>query len=319
MEYVTKEYCRENRTKGNGSEVYKCLCPNCGGKDLHITEHNNKAYCFECAAFYRIGAQRENTQRQRINLPIEDIRDFYSNILNFYREALQPAQRQYLTDRGIDDSSIEFFKIGFCSSARIPLYAERRAKESGLSFGDGQPFLSDRIVFPYLAVDKITDLRGRCVNGEEPRYKSPYHQSSLRGAIYPFNYDVAIQRAREQKLLLITEGEIKTIFAHNAGFACVGLPGMTNWRRGCVIDGDIRVVVVFDNTAAQEDKRRVDRAIYNLSRHLPEFSVATLPLLGQDKMDIDTFILNSKGGVDRFRSILDDSIEYTMYQKLRKF
>lgn len=319
MEYITVEYCKNNRTKGSREDDYKILCPACGGNDLRVTEYNNTGYCYECTAYYRIGDQPINNKRRQVDLPVEDIREFYSNILNYYKESLQPTQRDYLHNRGIDDNSIEFFNIGFCSNARIPLYTEKCAKESGVGFGNGQAFLSNRIVFPYLALDKITDLRGRSVIGEEPRYKSPYHQSILRGAVYPFNYDRAMERARKQKLLLITEGEIKTIFAHNAGYACVGLPGMTNWRRGCVIDSDIKVVIVFDSNEAEEDRVRVDRAIYNLNKYIPQFSVATLPLLGEYKMDIDTFILHPKGGTARFKTIMDESIEFNTYRRLRKF
>jgi hypothetical protein len=315
MQYLTREYCEANRTK-KASRGWKVLCPSCGGNNLWYTIDNGRCHCFECSANYQVG-EYVNQTRTRIQLPVEDIRQFYENISLFYHKSIHKPQREYLHARGIQDDDIEFFKIGFCSNARLPLYANKVAKESGLAVGDSQPFLSDRIVFPYIAIDRITDLRGRCLGNEEPRYKSPYHQSSLRGALYPFNYDEAIKRAREQKLILITEGEIKTIFAHNAGFACVGLPGMTNWRAGCIIDSDIKVVVVFDTSANKEDRWRIDCAIRNMAKHIPAFSVATLPLLGEEKMDIDTFIL--KTDKDEFTRIIDRSIEYSIYAQLRKF
>lgn len=319
VQYLTKEYCDTNRTKKASGHAYKIRCPNCYGNDCYVTEHNNMAWCYECTSRFSLGEPRRQHERDEVMLPVEEIRVFYETIQSFYEESLKPQQQSYLLNRGFTKDLIFKFRVGYCPNIKLPIYQEKIAKEAGLCFGSGDPFLVDRITFPYIAFERITDLRGRCLGDEMPRYKSPYHQARLRGAIYPFNYDLAIQRARELKYIILTEGEIKAIIADAHGFPCVALPGMSTWRAGTIIDPDIKVIVMFDSPALQDDKLRVDKAISNVANKIPKFSVAQLPLLGQDKMDIDTFLLHRHGGPERFRRIIDDSIDYDFYKRIRKF
>lgn len=319
IQYLTKEYCDANRTKKASGNSYKVRCPNCAGNDCWVTEHNGRAHCFECNSPFHIGEHKDRDYRDEVMLPVDDIRAFYENIQTFYQDSLKKDQQDYLMNRGFTQDLILKFRVGYCPNIKLPMYQEKVAKEAGLCFDSGDPFLVDRIIFPYIAFEQITDLRGRCMGDEIPRYKSPYHRAKLRGAIYPFNYDVAIQRAREHKYIILTEGEIKAIIADAHGFPCVALPGMTTWRAGMIVDPDIKVVVMFDSPASRDDKLRVDRAIANVADRIPHFSVAQLPLLGQDKMDIDTFLLNKNGGPDRFKRIVESSIDYTFYKQIRKF
>lgn len=319
VQYLSKEYCDTNRTKKASGSAYKIRCPNCYGNDCYITEHNGRGYCFECTSSYRLGEHKPQHTRETVALPVEEIREFYQNILTYYQESLQSPQQEYLHRRGLDADTVLKFRVGYCPNTRLPQYHEKIAKEAGLCFGSGDPFLAERIIFPYIAFEQITDLRGRCLGDEVPRYKSPYHQARLRGAIYPFNYDVAMDKARQQKFIILTEGEIKAIIGDMHGFPVVALPGMTNWRAGTIIDSDIRVIVMFDSSARAEDRMRIDKAIANVAEKIPSFSVVQLPLLNQEKMDIDTYLLDSKGGPERFRRLLDDSVDYPFYKKIRKF
>jgi hypothetical protein len=247
----------------------------------------------------------------------------YVDALDFYRSALDKNHKEYLKQRGISDEYIDLFKIGFCPPKNLPVYRNAAAIDSGLYRTDGVPSLSERIIFPYIAYNEVTDMRGRCLDDQEPKYKSPFNQSYARGAIYPFNFNRATEKSKETKTIVITEGEIKALVGDQFGFAVVGLPGMTNWRSG-FIDGyndvfGIRIVVVFDNSVQLDDKIRIDRAIKKLTNHLPCFYVGVLPLLGEHKMDIDTFLLHKNGGERRFKDIIDESIPYERYKALRRF
>lgn len=318
-QYLSQEYCENNRTKPG-----KIRCPSCLGNDMWYTPRNATTYCFECSASFGVGdedAQRRYIDRERKLLDVHEIRRTYAIMRDFYRDSLLPEHRLYLANRGIDQYALDMFQIGFCPPVIIPHYKTKGAKEAGLYKFDGTPFLSDRIVFPYLANDEVTDMRGRMVvdNQDEPRYKSPYHGSAMRGAIYPYNYDRAIQKARKKGYLMITEGEIKAILGDLHGFPIMALPGMSTWRPGLILEPGLQFVVIFDNSAKEEDRIRVDHAIYKLSHNIPYFSVATLPLLGQQKMDVDAYLLHSQGGPQRLERLVEGAVPYTRYKKLRRF
>ena len=294
----------------------------CGGNDLWVTLDNGIGHCYECTFSCRVGDENEGPkkyqQKEKKILDVPSIRKVYKEVSEFYRGSLLPQHRLYLANRGIDEKSVEQFEIGFCPHSLIPIYETRAAKEAGLFRMDKIPSLAGRIVFPYRADGEITDMRGRAVGDEEPKYKSPIHQSYVRGAIYPYNYDFAIALARQKKYLLITEGEIKALVAQIHGFPTVAFPGMTAWRPGLIFESNIQPIVVFDNSPSIEDKIRVDKSIAKLYTYLPTLNVATLPLQGENKMDIDSFLLHPRGGSKLFTHLVEHSLPYEKYRILRR-
>ncbi len=320
LQYISEEYIRNNGTKKN-----KVTCPSCAGNDLGVKPQDSFAHCWECGANYRIGEDDGTYRRRQVDENVEfdtgAIRELYGQATSYYHSCIGRDQLAFLQARGIDDRAIELFKIGFCPNSSAPMYTTKTARESGLADSRGTPWLADRIVFPYIAEGEITDIRGRTMQPDsDMKYKSLYHGSRARGAIYPFNYDAALKRAHETKQLIITEGEIKAVVADRYGFATMALPGMLSYRSGLVMQAGIQLVVIYDNSSRTEDRLRVDKAIRDLARRIPEFSVVTLPLLGNDKMDVDSFILaRGGGGADRLKHMVDNAIDYKRYVELRKF
>jgi len=318
MQTVTPEYIEANRTKR-----HKARCPSCGGNDLYYTYRNNRAHCFECREHYRIvdndGAMRENAYQRPLD--VERIRDMYATLSGIYTKQLDQRAHAFLQQRGLDTQEIiDWFQIGYCPIMVMNIYRDPMAKDAGIAKRDDTPFLADRIIFPYIGEHNCVDVRGRAIDPNEPlRYKSPYHPSPVRGAVYPFNYDRAIERAERTKLIIITEGEIKAIFADLHDFAAVGLPGMTNWRRGLMLNSDIRPIIIFDSVADKTEQLRVDRAIALTAAHLNKAHVVKLPLLGEHKMDLDTFFLHKRGGYNRFKQYVDEAMPVDQYMRLRSF
>lgn len=315
-DFITEDYVERNKTK-----PHKVRCPSCAGNDLSIFPDGTGAHCFECDAYYRIGEQR--AARHFDDGKVFDthaIRELYGQATDYYHSCIGTDQLDFLHSRGIDDNAIALFKIGFCPQSTAPIYHSKTAREAGIADSKGNPFLANRITFPYMADGQITDIRGRSMSYDDPRrYLNPYHRSWKRGADYPFNYDLALQKAIESKTLILTEGEIKAVVADRNGFAVMAFPGMTSYRRGFVPQPGIKIVVIYDNTDRYEDRIRVDRAIFDLTMSIPMFSVVTLPLLGEHKMDIDAFILHDRGGAPRLKHMVDNAAAYGQYKELRKF
>lgn len=319
MQYISEEYIRNNGTKKN-----KVRCPSCAGNDLGVKPSDGFAHCWECGANYRIGEDNGTYRRPRddgVTFDTAAIRQLYGEATDYYHSCIGKEQLDFLRTRGIDDTAIELFKIGFCPNSSAPMYTSKTARESGLADSRGTPWLADRIVFPYIAEGVVTDIRGRTMQSDDDmKYKSLYHGSRARGAIYPYNYDAALTLAHKTKQLILTEGEIKAVVADRYGFATMALPGMLSYRPGLVMQAGIQLIVIYDSSNLKEDRLRVDKAIRDLARRIPEFSVVTLPLLGNTKMDVDSFILASNGGgAHRLQHMVDNAINYRKYVELRKF
>jgi len=323
-EPITLEYCEKNKTK-RASRGYKTVCPGCRGNDLWITPGNSSGYCWECGTPYKVVASLDDVDtaayKPYIGKPFDTaaIRHAYAEASDYYHSCISKEHEEFLKQRGITQEAISFFKIGFCPSGTSPMYLTETAKEAGLADGRGRPWLADRIVFPYIADREVTDLRGRTMTGEDPKYKSLYHRSEQRGALYPYNFDAAMKKAAETKTLIVTEGEIKAVVADRHNFAIMALPGMLSYRPALVQQPGIKIVVMFDNSSDPDDKVRVDRAIARLAQRVPNFSVVTLPLLGRDKMDIDTYLLAADNNEARFKHFIDNAIDYAQYRRLRSF
>lgn len=315
--HITEEYINTHHTKKN-----KVTCPSCGGNDLGIIPGGRVAHCFECGDNYRIGDQKNRETINEIQFDTDAIRVMYGAASQYYHSCISAEHEEYLQSRGINKAAIDLFRIGFCPPGSSALYSGVTARQAGLADSKGNPWLANRIVFPYIAdTGTVTDLRGRAIGNGDPRYLSLYHKSEKRGAVYPFNYDRSVKRSFETKTLIITEGEIKAVVADIHGFAVTALPGMSSYRKGLITQPGVSLVVIYDSTDNPLDRQRVDTALRKLSERLPRFSVVTLPLFGEKKMDIDTFLLlgDKTGGAQRLQYYIDNAVEYTTYRKLRIF
>jgi DNA primase len=157
---------------------------------------------------------------------------------------------------------------------------------------------------------QVTDLRGRSLSSEDPKYKGPFGATGARGADeWPFNGGDLLKGQH-----IITEGEIKTIVASQFGFNCVGLPGISVWRWRLRTMARGKAVVIFDSQKQASVRESVYQAVDKIAQKLHDVCVASLPLGKEDKMDLDTYLLTK--GPDEFRLVLDKALPYNEWAKL---
>ena len=316
------QWALAHRTK-TAARGFKCVCPSCGGNDVWVTPHTLLGHCFECGASYRMveeGKERAVSHTTRVLPPFDttSIRRLYNELAEYYHSCIELDHRMYLYSRGLTDAAISTFKIGYCPPDHLSIYTSRLSRDAGVASYGSEPWLANRIVFPYIAEYEITDMRGRVLGDDPMRYKSLYHRPERRGAVFPFNHDRAYKRSTETGTLVITEGELKAIVADMYGFAVMALPGILSYR-SIIVPPKVKLVVVFDSDSKQESNVRVDRAIARLADRVPPFSVGTLSLFGETKMDIDSFLTHPKGGPDMFQYIVDHALPYKDYRSYRRF
>lgn len=265
----------------------KTYCPNCNGYSFD-TPDGSYWHCFKCEYTKRNGT----SDYIKVKGDIPTYRALYTELTTYYQKQLKKEHRAYLNKRGITDDTIEQYKIGYCSTKPTLLYKHPKAIESGIVTKNGYVVLQNRIVFPYLLGDRVTDIRGRLYQGEGERYLSLMGSTYFRGATFAYNVNT---HASE---IIITEGEIKALAACQLGYHCVGLPGILSRRCFTIIDTD-KQYLCFDS---QKDMRYVNRAMKTQLDRMYNAYVITLPIYDREKMDIDTFILSI--GANSFHTLV---------------
>jgi DNA primase-like protein len=296
-------------------QSYKTECPRCGHISLYVTPHNGMSHCFRptCKLTQFNGESRGKIRVRSDNIP--EIREVYKQAAWYYHSSVDDRARNYLHQRGFTDKTIDELQIGYCPVGKLPLYRDVIAKEAGISTARNEAFLGDRITFPYFKdTNTITDIRGRAINAtEELKYKSPFGDVIFRGAIYPYNYHL-----RNNKRIILAEAEIKADIAYQLGYAAMGLPGIGSWRPGFVQEDNQEIIIVFDNESNPDTQREVIYAIRKVAGELIKPKIAVLPLFdGDKKAEIDTFI-DKHGGI-LFKSIIDNALEYKVWNSLQNF
>lgn len=289
---------------------YKDTCPQCGKDNLYITPHNGVSYCFTPGCEYFENGKHVLRKKER-STHIQDIRAYYTVMAEYYHSNLNTHARNYLYKRGFIDTTIQELKIGYCPTGKHHYYNTPIALESGLTTNRKDGFLAGRITFPYFKTkDIVSDIRGRAVDKTDIRYKSPFGDTYYRGADYPYNYHLY----NTAPVVLLTEGEIKADIAMQVGYPTLALPGIKTWRKGFTQKDNQKIIIVFDT---QKDMSGIRLAIDKIQSFVESSYVATLPLMGKDKMDIDTLILEY--GSDIFDMVIESALPYYDWKVLQMF
>jgi hypothetical protein len=269
----------------------------------------------------------EGNYSQEITLSphIQEIRRVYTELTAYYHSQLKKEHRQYLYCRGINDDTIERQQIGYCPPTYCSTYSDPMAYEAGVCYTDKKtkeqkPFFADRIMFPYIVTDDegndtVSEIRGRAVNSDaEIKYLSVFRSSRSIDATYPFQW-----KDRFSKRWLITEGEFKAAAASQHGHKCVALPGMSTWKNRILPTAEDQIIVIFDRMKDRLKQLDVNRAIQRIGERIPRLRVGSLPLLGEEKMDIDSFLIHPKGGENYFTDVVESSIPFGWWKDVTRF
>jgi hypothetical protein len=285
---------------------YKTECPKCAGNDFYVTPSNGVGYCFHCGHYERSGSEKES---YKITYGIEALRSVYTSLASSYHSNLGGRALAYLYSRGYTPETIDKLKLGYIPD-EVPLHLDKvLARDTGL-FANGKSILGGRVSFPYLVNGIVTDIRGRSLDADPIRYKSPLGSAEQRGAVYPYNYDDSTND------YVITEGEIKAGISSQIGVPTLALPGISTWRSMLTNHRRDRQVIVFDSVRLASSREITFRAIDKLANKLYNPYVVVLPLLGEDKMDIDRFIL--RRGPEEYRTIIQNALTYSEWALLQR-
>ena len=173
---------------------------------------------------------------------------------------------QYLLDRGVSQSSIERFEIGyvptgsevmqFLQSALLPL---PKAAEAGIiaQSENGQGFyarLVERITFPiYSASASIVGFGGRTISNHPAKYINSPQTKLFNKSRLLYGYHLAKESIYKNKKLIVCEGYLDVVMFHQAGFteAVAGMgTALTTEHLPMLRKGDPKIILAYDGDKA---------------------------------------------------------------------
>ncbi|WP_456431717.1 DNA primase [Nitratifractor sp.] len=301
---------------------YKCNCPFHGEKtpSFNVNPQRQIFHCFGCG----IGgdAIKFVMEYEKLSYPeaIEKLAAMYNFTLrytkgsgdysqakrvlelmqHFYTATLDrtPHALEYLRSRGVSQSSIEAFGIGYAPGTRaimdhlaknhIPL---PQAKEAGIiaqgEEGRHYPRLIERITFPiYSPAGALVGFGGRTLGDHPAKYINSPQTRLFNKSRLLYGYHRAKESIYRQKELIVTEGYLDVIMLHQAGFtqavATLGT-ALTAEHLPLLRKGEPSVTLAYDGDAA--GVAAALKAARLLSAHGFEGRVVLFPG-GQDPADM---------------------------------
>ena len=172
----------------------------------------------------------------------------------------------YLLDRGVSQSSIESFEIGyvptgaeamqFLQSSLLPL---PQAAEAGIiaQSENGKGYyarLVERITFPiYSASGAIVGFGGRTITNHPAKYINSPQTKLFNKSRLLYGYHLAKESIYKNKKLIVCEGYLDVVMFHQAGFteAVAGMgTALTTEHLPMLRKGDPKIILAYDGDKA---------------------------------------------------------------------
>lgn len=186
------------------------------------------------------------------------VQDHYISLLQ--RNA---TAQKYLHDRGIFESSIEKFGIGYAPSSQENLnylqsnmFNMNEALELGVVGFDNNRYFArfiERITFPiHSANGMIVGWGGRTITGHQAKYVNSPQTRLFNKSRLLYAYNLAKDSLYKKREIIVTEGYLDVVMLHQAGFtnavATLGT-ALTTDHLPLLRKGDPKVIISYDGDA----------------------------------------------------------------------
>ena len=247
-------------------QIYHCFGCGVGGDSIKFVMELEKltypeaieklASMFNFSLNYTKGSS-DYSDAKRI---LEAIQTWYVKNLEHNQTA-----KEYLSDRGVAQSSIQRFGIGyvpdgnsvmnFLNSALLPL---PKALDAGvIAQGEGGRYyarLVDRITFPIFSVSgAAVGFGGRTITNHPAKYINSPQTKLFNKSRLLYGYDLAKESIYKNKKLIVCEGYLDVVMFHQAGFteavASMGT-ALTPEHLPLLRKGDPKIILAYDGDKA---------------------------------------------------------------------
>ncbi|RUM66013.1 MAG: DNA primase [Sulfurospirillum sp.] len=247
-------------------QIYKCFGCGVGGDSIKfVMEYEKLSYP---EALEKLASQYNITLRHTEgNKSFSKEKKIMEDLNLFFRKNLSnnPTALHYLHERGIYESSIEKFEIGYAPESFKSLEYMR---DKGVSFTDAKDFglvavdekgrayarFTQRITFPiFTPAGKIVGFGGRTITNHPAKYINSPQSKIFDKSHLLYGYHKAKTTILQKGEIIITEGYLDVIMLHQAGFtntvATLGT-ALTNYHVPIIARGDPKVILAYDGDKA---------------------------------------------------------------------
>ncbi|WP_345993002.1 DNA primase [Sulfurimonas sp. HSL-1716] len=245
-------------------QIYHCFGCGAGGDSIRfVMEYEKLSYpeaIEKLAGQYNFSLRYTDNKNQQKRSPLLDrLNEYYQTLLTHNKEALS-----YLKDRGIFESSIEKFGIGYApgsvqtiSYIQKNMFTMNEAIEVGVAGHDnGKSFARfiERITFPIQATNgTIVGFGGRTISGHQAKYVNSPQTKLFNKSRLLYAYNFAKESIHKKQQIIITEGYLDVIMLHQTGFtnavATLGT-ALTPEHLPLLRKGEPKVVMAYDGDSA---------------------------------------------------------------------
>ncbi|MBN2782316.1 MAG: DNA primase [Campylobacterales bacterium] len=245
-------------------QIYHCFGCGAGGDSVKFVMDYEKLNYPEAleklAHSYNFSlSYTDNKQTKSKTEIMERVCDYYQGLLSSNHTALS-----YLRERGVYESSIEKFSIGYAPDSNMTLnflkaqfFSMDEAQKLGVVGFDGGRYYArfiERIIFPIHSTNgSIVGFGGRTITGHQAKYVNSPETPLFNKSRLLYAYHHARQDIYKNSQIIITEGYLDVVMLHQAGFtnavATLGT-ALTQEHLPLLRKGEPDVVMAYDGDKA---------------------------------------------------------------------
>ncbi|MEA2073866.1 MAG: DNA primase [Campylobacterota bacterium] len=247
-------------------QIYHCFGCGAGGDSVKfVMEHEKLNYpeaLEKLAENYNFTLTYTDNKHNKPRSQVMDkLNEWYQTLLTRNNTA-----NSYVRDRGIYESSVEKFGIGYAPDSNATInyiksqqFAIKEAIDMGVvgyepSRNQTYARFIERVTFPiHSANGSIVGFGGRTITGHQAKYVNSPETAYFNKSRLLYAYHLAKQALYKKAEIIITEGYLDVIMLHQAGFdnavATLGT-ALTVEHLPLLRKGDPRVVMAYDGDKA---------------------------------------------------------------------
>jgi len=248
-------------------QIFHCFGCGKGGDVLSFLMEYEKLSFIEALSILatKAGIEFQINKSSTYSISKDKLYRIYEIATEIYSKKLSESQiaQKYLTERGINQESIEIFKIGYASEEKDFLYQqlkklgldEKIIKTSGL-VSNFMDFFRNRIIIPiHDLTGRIVAFGGRLIEQEStlPKYINSTDTPIFKKGNSIFGLWQAKPYIRQKGYAILMEGYIDVILSHQYGFKNSVAPlgtALTQEQLNKLKNFTNKVVIVFDSDEA---------------------------------------------------------------------
>ena len=299
-------------------QIYHCFGCGVGGDSIKfVMEYEKLSYpesLEKLASMYNVSLEHDTNYKKQDTTLITKINQYYQKLLVHNKEA-----SQYLSSRGISNSSIEKFEIGYAANSNDTI---NFLKSNFLNLADAKEFgiidsgenglyarFINRITFPiYTITGNIVGFGGRIITGHNAKYINSPQTKLFNKSRLLYGYHLAKDSIYKNKSVIVTEGYLDVVMLHQAGFtnsvATLGT-ALTNEHLPLLKRGEPKIILAYDGDSAGLN------AAYKASLLLSHSNFLGGVVIFKDGYDPADMVVNDK--IDQLNEMLLNPIPFIPY------